>query len=188
MADEKEETPETESAQSGGDTIILDEGRPKAKTYFIGITTDAPVHSVPVPTIHGGVAVVFPCHTAQVVKKGAHTMALAAPRPGGKVKLYDDEIDALRANIAKRFIRWGNKEERRGEVVVVEKGKKPVPAIRTPANSMRSYDRGENMEPLSKYIWMISEDDITAMQAAGESQPPTIWEMDNGREDDGREG
>ncbi len=47
---------------------------------------------------------------------------------------------------------------------------------------MRSMGNSENLEPLSQYLWLLSEDQITPVQAAGQVLPPTIWEMENGQE------
>ncbi len=166
--------------------ILAEKPAPETTTYFIGVTRDAPIHHITVPAIPGGVAVAFPCHTAEVVETGSgdrKVMALAAPRAGGRIELYSDEFKALRANIAKRFVRWYNREERRGEVVTIEGDKKAAAGLGQPQESMRTTGRNENLEPLAKYLWLLSDKEITPNQAAGGVIPPTIWEVENGREE-----
>lgn len=166
--------PKTETAEAP--VVIVDDAPTKAtaKTlYMVGVTKDAPVHHLSVPTLPGEIAVAFPCHTAELVPDGSGNLMLSAPTAGGKVELYPDEVKALRENISKRYIRWFNREERRGEIVVMgESGK--------PKTSMRMADQKTDFDSLANYLWLVSVEELSTLQAMGDERPPTIGEMQNG--------
>ena len=164
---EKPSKPETKDVP----VVVVDDAPVEAgkKTlYVVGVTKDAPLHHLSVPTLKGEIAVAFPCHTAELIPDGTGNLTLSAPTPGGKVELYADEVKALRANIDMRYIRWFSREERRGEIVIGD---------RNAMSSMRTRDQKMDFDPLANYLWLIPVEELSTMQAMGAERPPTIGEM-----------
>ena len=122
---------------------------PKSKKYFVGTINDAPLQNITI----GGFC--FPNFTNELIKNDETSQLTPNKRKGDILELYDDEVKRIKDAASKKVVRWNANKTRAFIVCIDDK-----------------YKSGPNDELISKYIYLISLDEISQKNPMWREQDP----------------
>lgn len=128
----KQEQPTDMTIGEGKDEVQKDESQDIPRKYFVGTIDGSPFQNITI----GGIC--FPNFTNELIRNDENTATIQSKRRGDILELYDYEVKRIREAASKKIIRWNPAQTRAFIVSIDDK-----------------YRKGNNDEPISKYIYLI---------------------------------
>lgn len=148
----------------------------KPRKYFLGLHPDCPRGSIGIGTDshhNGGKTFTFQKFTQPIVDDGHGNRHLGSKRPGDFDYMYDDEYEKVIENAKKKVVRWTHRKLQKADIMDSNKINKGL--------NRRTRDLGD-IEPLTKYMYLIPADDPQVLQVReGVGTPKTIFDMLEGK-------
>ena len=170
MAKTDQKGPEVSSPSSAVAAAVANPEKDQLVAYYCGLTESCPLDFITVPTLSHEGAPSFQKFTQKLQDRGDGISTLTERQAGGFLKLFPDEVEAIKKYIEDHGILWLCKVpgEIRVEIVTLQGDK-------TFKRSRRE-DVSGNIEPLSKYMFMTKAKAMSAEDREANNLPPTLLE------------
>lgn len=148
----------------------------KPKRYIVGLDKKCPFDYITIPTIpREGGAFVFQKVVQKPFATGDGMMALSGPTEGAMIEIYADEYAKIVEYLTNYGVNWNvnTPDEKRPEIVAL----KPKDGQR---HNRRDVASG-NIEPLSKYAYIVPAREVTAEDQEASNRPPTLLELERAK-------
>lgn len=137
--------------------------------YYVGLTEACPLDFITVPTVAKEGAPVFQKFTQRIADPdGNGIMRLTAQQPGAFLKLFPDEVVAIKEYIKTHGIWWESrtKDEIRVHIVKLQ-GEGSF-------RRSRREDVSGNIDPLGKFMFITKAKAMSAEDREANNLPPTL--------------
>jgi hypothetical protein len=138
-------------------------------TYYVGLTEECPLDFITVPTVIKEGAPAFQKFTQKLGDPDGNGISHLSERmAGGFVKLFPDEVVAIREYIKTHGLLWLSRV----------KGEIRVDIVRLQGDNSfrrsRREDVGGNIDPLGKYMFITKAKAMSAEDREANNLPPTL--------------
>jgi hypothetical protein len=137
-------------------------------TYYVGLTESCPLDFITVPTVAHEGAPAFCKWTQKATDRGDGIATLTQREHGGFIKLFPDEVEAIRTYIKTHGIHWISKVPGEIRVAIVKLSGEDT------FKRSRREDISGSIDPLGKFMYMTKSKAISAEDREESNLPPTM--------------